>query len=56
MEEASAAEIVPQNNEEIKGNGNFKGIKRTLSCSDDEDGFRGFDLGKLLLHQKKKLL
>lgn len=30
---------------QIKGNGNV-GIKRSLSCSDDEDGFLGFDTGK----------
>jgi hypothetical protein len=30
---------------EIKGNGNI-GIKRSLSCSEEEDGFLGFDTGK----------
>jgi hypothetical protein len=32
---------------EIKGNGNVKGIKRSLSMSEDEDGFLGFDTGKI---------
>lgn len=32
--------------DEIKGNGKI-GIKRSLSCSDDEDGFLGFNTGKI---------
>lgn len=31
----------------IEGNGNVGGIKRSLSCSEEEDGFLGFDTGKL---------
>jgi hypothetical protein len=27
-------------------NGIMKGIKRSLSCSEDEDGFLGFDTGE----------
>ena len=30
---------------ESEGNGNV-GIKRSLSCSEEEDGFLGFDTGK----------
>lgn len=32
---------------EVKGNGDIKGIKRSLSCSEEEDGFLGFDTGKI---------
>lgn len=32
---------------EIKGNGNVKGIKRSLSMSEDEDVFLGFDTGEI---------
>lgn len=34
---------------EVKGNGNVTGIKRSLSCSEGEDGFLGFDTGEFEL-------
>lgn len=34
---------------EVKGNGNVTGIKRSLSCSEEEDGFLGFDTGEFEL-------
>ena len=47
MDGVLATENMTSDANEIKGNGNIKGIKRSLSCSDDEDGFLGFDIGEL---------
>lgn len=38
---------------EVKGNGNVTGIKRSLSCSEGEDGFLGFDTGEFELKKAK---
>lgn len=38
---------------EVKGNGNVTGIKRSLSCSEGEDGFLGFDTGEFELKKEK---
>lgn len=41
-------ENITSDTNDIKGNGNMRGIKRSLSCSDDDEEFLGFDIGENL--------